>query len=197
MNLNEETSEDVENKNIVDNTNNNFENKGNKNKTQKNMEIDKNKEININSEKINILNDNSIISKKITNENSLLNKKRNNDIDSTINDFNENKTTKIENNNKVKKEYDYGYTIILLEENEQGYMEDYLKEMPNESDISDYYNYNLDEEKFQEILKKSILIHYERHLKEEMEKRKKMQNMFMLNMNINMNNNIIQNNMIK
>ena len=72
-------------------------------------------------------------------------------------------------------------------------MEDFLKEKTIESDISDFYNYNLTQEKFDEILHHSILVHYERHLKEEMEKRKKMQNMFMFNMNINMNmnNNII------
>ena len=69
-------------------------------------------------------------------------------------------------------------------------MEDFL-ESPIEHDISDFYNYNLDEEKWQKILHHSILVHYEKHLKEEMEKRKKMQNMFMFNMNINMNNNII------
>ena len=102
-----------------------------------------------------------------------------------------------ENNNKIKKfddkikkeEYDYGYSLILLEGKEEGLMEDFLME----SDMSDYYNYDLTAEKFQDILHYSLLKHYENHLKEEQEKRKKMQNMFLLNMNmnINMNNNII------
>ena len=102
-----------------------------------------------------------------------------------------------ENNYKIKKfddkieneEYDYGYSIILLEGKEEGLMEDFLME----SDMSDYYNYDLTAEKFQDILHDSLLKHYENHLKEEQEKRKKMQNMFLLNMNmnINMNNNII------
>ena len=66
-------------------------------------------------------------------------------------------------------------------------MENFLED----PDISDYYNYNLNEEKFQKILHHSKLVHYERYLKEEMEKRKKIKNMFMLNMNINMNMNNI------
>ena len=99
----------------------------------------------------------------------------------------------MENEANNNKKYEYGYSIILLHDKEEGLIEDFLKEETIESDISDFYNYNLTPEKFDEILHHSILVHYERHLKEEMEKRKKMQNMFMLNMNINMNmnNNII------
>ena len=73
---------------------------------------------------------------------------------------------------KDMKKYEFDYSIILLEDKEEGLMEDFLKEIPIESDISDFYNYNLDEKKFQKLLKDSILYHYENHLKEEMEKRR-------------------------
>jgi len=83
--------------------------------------------------------------------------------------------------NKKNEEYDYGYSIILMNEGESGLMEDFFKEKQNESTISDYFNYHLDEEKWIKIFNHSILLHYERHLNElkaENEKKKKMQNMF-------------------
>ena len=84
------------------------------------------------------------------------------------------------NDNKPLEEYDYGYTIILLKEGETGLMEDFLNEKPNESTTSDFFNFHLDEEKWIKILNHSILVHYERHikeLKEEFEKRKKLNNL--------------------
>ena len=128
-------------------------------------------------------NNNNIIIETELNQNILLNKK----IKSS-NEFilNENKKEKKEIKKDVK-EYEFGYSIILLEEKEKGLMENFLEE----PDISDYYNYHLNEEKFQKILHHSKLVHYEKYLKEEMEKRKKIKNMFMLNMNINMNMNNI------
>ena len=196
MNLNEETSEENENKNRLDINYKNFGSLENKNASINNMEIDKNKEFIINGNDINISADNKVVNKQIINEKFLLNKKTKPDINFQINDSKENKVKKMEENSENKKEYDFGYSIIFLEDGEEGYIDDFLKEKPIESDLSDYYNFNLTEEEFQEILKKSVLSHYERHLKEEMEKRKKMQNMFMFNMNINMNNNIIHNTMI-
>ena len=83
--------------------------------------------------------------------------------------------------NKKNEEYDYGYTIILLNDGENGLMEDFFKEKQNESTTSDYFNYHLDEDKWIKIFNHSILLHYERHLNElkaENEKKKKMQNMF-------------------
>ena len=105
-----------------------------------------------------------------------------------------NKQKKLENQNTPKKiiEYDYGYIIYFLESEEKGLMEDFL---PNNTDSSDFFNYGLDKETFEKMLRGSILHHYENHLKEEKEKRDKM-NMFMLNMNINMNMNNMGNNFI-
>ena len=83
--------------------------------------------------------------------------------------------------NKKNEEYDYGYSIILMNDGESGLMEDFFKEKQNESTTSDYFNYHLDEEKWIKIFNHSILLHYERHLNElkaENEKKKKMQNMF-------------------
>lgn len=83
--------------------------------------------------------------------------------------------------NKKNEEYDYGYSIILMNDGESGLMEDFFKEKQNESTTSDYFNYHLDEEKWIKIFNHSILLHYERHLNElkaENEKKKKMQNIF-------------------
>ena len=184
-NINEEQNEKNINKNIIE------YNSKDKEDFCDNEVIFKN-----NSDKQEILNnnkENNLISEQLINDNSFLNKKtkfdhNDNEIDTSKNE-NDNKIKKIEEDKNTQK-YDYGYSIILLEDNEEGLMEDFL-ESPIEHDISDFYNYNLDEEKWQKILHHSVLFHYENHLKEEMEKRKKMQNMFMFNMNINMNNNII------
>jgi len=129
-------------------------------------------------------NNNEIIEREL-NQNILLNKKIKSNNTFNLND-NGNKKEKKEIKKDVK-EYEFGYSIILLEEKDEGLMENFLED----PDISDYYNYNLNEEKFQKILHHSKLVHYERYLKEEMEKRKKIKNMFMLNMNINMNMNNI------
>ena len=184
-NINEEQNEIKINKNIIE------YNSKDKEDFCDNEVIFKN-----NSDKKEILNnnkENGLISEQLINDKSFLNKKtkfdhNDNEIDTSKNE-NDNKIKKIEEDKNTQK-YDYGYSIILLEDNEEGLMEDFL-ESPIEHDISDFYNYNLDEEKWQKILHRSVLFHYENHLKEEMEKRKKMQNMFMFNMNINMNNNII------
>ena len=87
-------------------------------------------------------------------------------------------------NNKKNEEYEYGYSIIFLNDGEQGLMDDFLREKQNEPTTSDNFNYHLDEDKWIKILNHSILIHYERHIKEmkeEIEKRKKMQNMYNAN----------------
>ena len=95
----------------------------------------------------------------------------------------------INNENKIE-EYDYGYSIIFLNGGETGLMEDFFNEKQNESTTSDFFNFNLDEDKWIKILNHSIYIHYERHikdLKEENEKRKKIQSMYMNNGNNNPN----------
>ena len=157
-----------------------------------NVKINKNEDLMNNYDDINHIQKKTIMDKELGKENILLNKKTKIEHELLIDDYKESKKKK-EEEIKNKEEYEYGYSIILLEEKEEGLMEDFLKEYQMESNISDFYNYNLNEEKWQKILNHSILVHYERHLKEEMEKRKKMQNMFMFNMNINMNmnNNII------
>ena len=176
--MNSEKNEDIseENKKNLDNRNNNNES---------NVE-NNNKEIVINNE------DNSKTNpyKEIV----LLNKNTKLDNYQIYEKTDNNKINKSENEIPKKEEYEYGYSVKLLEEQEKGLMEDFLKD----ESISDFYNYNYNEETFQKIVKQSILIRYERHLKEEMEKRKKMQNMFMLNMNINMNmnNNIFPSSML-
>ena len=174
----------------MNSTNNEEHSYENKNLLKNNNIQESNLDIN------NIDNKELLSNNKENKDNFLLNKKTKNDTSQIYEEEEENN-----NNNKIKKiddksnkeEYDYGFSIILLEDNEEGLMEDFLKEKVIESDKSDYYNYGYTEEEFQENLHNSILYHYENHLKEEKEKRKNMQNMFMFNMNINMNmnNNII------
>ena len=156
----------------------------------------------IKKEELNNISNTKGINEELKKENSLLNKKTKPSDEIPMNNLNNesnNKMKKIDDNieNKDNKnEYDFGYSLIFLEDNEEGLMEDFLKEKPIISDISDFYNYGLDKEKFDKMVQDSLLIHYERHLKEEMEKRKQMQKMFMFNMNINMNNNIIPTSMM-
>ena len=102
------------------------------------------------------------------------------------------------NENKMIEEYDYGYSIILLNEGESGLIEDFFNEKQNESTTSDIFNFGLDEDKWIKICNHSILVHYERHIKDEIEKRKKMQStgnpQMMMPMNqmmfMNMNNGV-------
>ena len=103
-----------------------------------------------------------------------------------------NKQKKLENPERKIQQYQYGYIINFLEDEENGLMEDFL---PTNIDSSDFYNYGLTPEIFEKRLHDSLLHHYENHLKEEKEKRDKM-NMFMFNMNINMNMNNMSNNLI-
>ena len=183
MELNSEDTleKNIKEKKINIEKNNNYENNNNNNDCFENKNIETNK----NEDLVNNYDDD----KELNNENFLLNRKTKNNNELIINDYNNNNKKKKEEETKKKEEYEFGYSIYLLEEKEEGLMEDFLME----TDLSDFYNYHLTEEEWQKILHHSILVHYERHLKEEMEKRKKMQNMFMLNMNINMNmnNNII------
>ena len=185
----------IEKDNKKEKDNNYYENSNNIEMQKKDDLINKYDNDNDND---NINPNNLIMNKQLNNENFLLNKKTKPDNEIIVNECKDNEIKK-EENIKNKEEYEYGYSIVLLKDKEEGLMEDFLKEMPIESDISDFYNYHLDEEKWQKILHHSILVHYERHLKEEMEKRKKMQNMFMFNMNINMNmnnNNIMPTNIM-
>ena len=74
----------------------------------------------------------------------------------------------------------------MLNEGESGLIEDFFNEKQNESTTADFFNFDLDEEKWIKIVNHSILIHYERHmkeLKEDLEKKKRAQNLYMNNMN--------------
>jgi hypothetical protein len=73
-----------------------------------------------------------------------------------------------------------------LNEGETGLMDDFFKEKQNESTKADYFNFHLDEDKWIKILNHSILVHYERHIIEEIERRKKSQ---MYTNNFNNSNN--------
>ena len=97
-----------------------------------------------------------------------------------------NKQKKFEEEKISKKiqEYEFGYIIQFLENEESGLIEDFL---PKNMDSSDFYNYGLTEEDFKKRIYNSLLYHYENHLKEEKEKRDNL-NTFMLNINMNMNN---------
>ena len=130
---------------------------------------------------------------------TLLNKKTKPDDNDNDNELlnqelppDKNKQKKLENPERKIQQYQYGYIINFLEDEENGLMEDFL---PTNIDSSDFYNYGLTPEIFEKRLHDSLLHHYENHLKEEKEKRDKM-NMFMFNMNINMNMNNMSNNLI-
>ena len=73
--------------------------------------------------------------------------------------------------------FKYGYQIFFTNPNEDGLIESFLNDTNGENkqnnDISDYFNYGLDEEKWRKILNYSILMHYKRHLKEEKKKNEK------------------------
>lgn len=141
-----------------------------------------------NSEQIN-LSPNSLLNRKTKPETELLNLQNVSNNNALNNNLIEPKkeyssiNNDITENKNVEEEYEYGYSIILKNEGETGLMEDFFKEKQNESTTSDYFNFHLDEEKWIKILNHSILIHYERNLKEEIEKRKKYQSMYMNNTN--------------
>ena len=77
----------------------------------------------------------------------------------------------------ISQKFKYGYQIIFTNPNEDGLIESFLNDSNGENkqnnDISDYFNYGLDEEKWRKILNYSILMHYKRHLKEEKRKNEK------------------------
>jgi hypothetical protein len=94
---------------------------------------------------------------------NLLNKKTKREADSIedeeISD-DKNKQKKLEEENEPKKliEYEYGYIIQFLENDEKGLMEDFL---PKISESSDYFNYGLTKEEFDKRVHDSLLYHYE------------------------------------
>ena len=115
---------------------------------------------------------------------------KNNESNNTINFVIPTKTVKKEN--KISKEYDYGYKIIYISDDETGIMEDFVNDNSNESTTKDSFNFGLDENKWIKFLNHSILVHYKKKYNEYIEKQnqlKKFQNMYMNNgTNINANN---------
>ena len=135
------------------------------------------------------------ISNKVDNQNEITNKLndqnyKNNESNNTINFVIPTKTVKKEN--KISKEYDYGYKIIYINDDETGIMEDFVNDNSNESTTKDSFNFGLDENKWIKFLNHSILVHYKKKYNEYIEKQnqlKKFQNMYMNNgTNINANN---------
>ena len=96
-------------------------------------------------------NTNSLLGKKTKAYNDLesiqISSVNNNKKNSKMNNINpKNELTKefatkstINNEKKIIEEYDYGYSIYLLNEGENGLMEDFLKEKEDISTTSDYY----------------------------------------------------------
>ena len=71
----------------------------------------------------------------------------------------------------TKDQYDYGYTIILNNTDDDGLMESFLKEPITEEKPtavpSDYFNFGLDEDKWRKLINHSILMHYEKHIRDQ------------------------------
>ena len=82
---------------------------------------------------------------------------------------------KLQSSSKQEKTYPFGYTISLLNDDEEGLIEDFMGVENHTESNSDFFNYGLDEDKYIKILNHSILLHYERKLIEENELRKKQQ----------------------
>ena len=159
------------------------------NNTQEKEEENKKEEIKDNLKNNEIIyngNDISFLNKKTKPETDLLEEE-------LPKDKNKQKKAEEEKTSKKIQEYEYGYIIQFLENEESGLIEDFL---PKNTDSSDFYNYGLTEEDFKKRIYNSLLYHYENHLKEEKEKRDNL-NTFMLNMNINMNMNNMGNNFIQ
>ena len=191
-NINTEVKENISTKDNNHSTNNIIElneNEGNNNTNNINEENNKNQS-NKNITKLNESleqSPNSLLGKKTKPDTDIdvtqILSVNNNNLNPNNSNINKNEPIKEfssisvfnNNENKMIEEYDYGYSIILLNEGETGLIEDFFNEKQNESTTSDIFNFHLDEDKWIKILNHSILVHYERHIKEEMEKRKKMQ----------------------
>ena len=168
--------------------NNNLENEDIEMKNENNL----NENILNESEK-NLINQN--VQNIINNENNINNEVNENfkDINNRINDS-KNKINIISlnkiNNEEYKKrqEYEYGYNIMFLNEGESGIMEDFINDKNDESTLEDYFNFHFDEKKWIKFLNHSILVHYEKNMKEYLEKQKKikqLQNMYANNQAMN------------
>lgn len=173
---------------VKEDDNNNLQNEDIEMKNENNL----NENILNESEK-NLINQND--KNIINNENNINNEMNENfkDMSNRINDS-KNKINIISlnkiNNEEYKKgqEYEYGYNIMFLNEGESGIMEDFINDKNDESTLEDYFNFHLDEKKWIKFLNHSILVHYEKNMKEYLEKQKKLkqiQNMYASNQTMN------------
>ena len=193
--LNDQNKVMNQDNNMLEDINQNIDNPIDQNedidmKSNNNSKEENENENNNNDDKLDI---NSLLGKKTKPDNdlsqfqeSLMNNNQKIQNVNKIEPIKEYKSISVINNENKIEEYDYGYSIILLNEGETGLIEDFLNEKHSESTTADYFNFHLDEEKWIKILNHSIYIHYERHIKDEIEKRKKMQ-MYMNNGNNNPN----------
>ena len=143
------------------------------NENQQNLNESENKDENMLN---NDINQNQNINKN--NDQSYKNSESNNTINIVI------PTKTIKKENKISKEYDYGYSILYINEEETGIMEDFLNDRSNESTTKDCFNFGLDESKWIKFLNHSILVHYKKKYNEFLEI-KKLQNMYINNGNGN------------
>ena len=167
------------------------------NRNKDNEEIDIKNDNNLEEAKIDLLNENennliqnneinNINNENIENVNVFNNKNKesNNLIDITL-------PKKFHSSeNQINQEYEYGYTILYLKDEEDGCMEDFLNERSNESTTEDIFNYHMDEKKWIKFLNHSIFVHYKKNLREEIElkeKQRRQYNMFINNQNMNIN----------
>jgi len=168
------------------------------NKNKDNEDIEMKNDNNLEEAKIDLINENesnipnneinNLNNENFENANTLNNKnKENNLIDITL-------PKKLHSSeNEINREYEYGYTILYLKNEEDGTMEDFLNERSNESTTEDIFNYHMDEKKWIKFFNHSIFVHYKKNIREKMElqeRQNRQLNMFRnnQNMNLNMNN---------
>ena len=157
------------------------------------------------NEDIEMKNENNLRSTEQNPINNFENNNLNNGILQNINDTNKvnEQYNKMSDNNKINisipskmsneeikisQEYDYGYSILFINEGENGFIEDFIKERTYESTTQDCFNFHLDEEKWIKFLNHSIFVQYDKNYKEYMEKQQKirlLQNMYKQNANMN------------
>ena len=148
-------------------------NKINEDVEMKNENNSEGNEKNLINEAENKIQNNEIINNNNEiNENTYINNSKINESNKSINIQ---IPKKIKNDdNKIKQEYDYGYSLIYINGEETGLMEDFIDDKNNESITKDCFNYHLNEPYWIKILNYSIYIHYEKNMKEHIEKMKKM-----------------------
>ena len=194
-------------KDMIQEEDHSAESNDNINKENEDVEMKEDNDMNKNQNNLNeIENKNDIILNNEINQNQNINKTneqsyKNSESNKSINLVFPTKSVKKEI--KISKEYDYGYSIIYINEEETGIMEDFLNDKSNESTTRDYFNFRLDESKWIKFLNHSIFVHYKKKYNEFLEMKKNIpqgmmggMNPYMFNINLyqNMNLNNLKNN---